>query len=114
MDRIFNQPKILRENAVPRPKTFDEAKYIKTIFRMYNKEPQTVELIFNNDLMDTIMDKFGCDVKTYAYSMSAFKAEIEVATSHVFYSGVFGFGRKVRINAPESVKEEYREMVLSA
>lgn len=105
MDRIFNQPKILRENAVPRPKIFDEAKYIKTMFRMYNKEPQTVELICNNDLMDTIMDKFGCDVKTYAYSMSAFKAEIEVATSNVFYSWVFGFGRKVRINARRVLKK---------
>ena len=114
VDRIFNQPKILRENAVPRPKEFDEAKYIKTMFRMYNKEPQTVELICDNDLMDTIIDKFGCDVKTYAYSMSAFKAEIEVATSHVFYSWVFGFSGKVRINAPSSVKEEYAEMVLSA
>ncbi len=114
VDRIFNQPKILRENAVPRPKDFDEAKYIKTMFRMYNKDPQTVELICDNDLMDTIIDKFGCDVKTYAYNMSAFKAEIEVAASHVFYSWIFGFGGKVRINAPESVKEEYREMVLSA
>ena len=114
VDRIFNQPKILRENAVPRPKDFDEAKYIKTMFRMYNKEAQTVELICDNDLMDTIIDKFGCDVKTYAYSMSAFKAEIEVATSHVFYGWVFGFGGKVKILGPKNVKEEYAEMIKSA
>ena len=114
VDHIFNQPKILRENAVPRPKDFDEAKYIKTMFRMYNKEAQTVELICDNDLMDTIIDKFGCDVKTYAYSMSAFKAEIEVATSHVFYGWVFGFGGKVKILGPKNVKEEYAEMIKSA
>ena len=114
VDRIFNQPKILRENAVPCPKDFNKAKYIKTMFRMYNKEAQTVELICDNDLMDTIIDKFGRDVKTYAYSMTAFKAEIEVAASHVFYSWVFGFGGKVKILGPKNVEGEYAEMVKSA
>ncbi len=113
VDRIYDQPKILRENAVACPEDFDEAKYIKTMFRMYNTEPQTVELICDNDLMDAIIEKFGCDVRTYAYSLSAFKAEVEVAVSHVFYSWVFGFGGKVRINAPTSVKDEYAEMVKS-
>lgn len=114
VDRIFNQPKILRENAVPCPKDFDEAKYVKTMFRMYNKEPQMVELICDNDLMDAIIDKFGCDVKTYAYSMSAFKVEIELAASHVFYAWVFGFGGKVKILGPKNVKDEYAGMVKSA
>lgn len=114
VDRIFNQPKILRENAVPCPKDFDEAKYVKTMFRMYNKEPQMVELICDNDLMDAVIDKFGCDVKTYAYSMSAFKVEIELAASHVFYAWVFGFGGKVKILGPKNVKDEYAGMVKSA
>ena len=55
----------------------------------------------------TIIGKFGEDVKTYAYSLSLFKAEVEVATSHVFYSWVFGFGGRVIIKGPESVKREY-------
>lgn len=114
VDRIYKQPKIIREDAVPRPDGFDEAKYIRTMFRMYNKEPKTVELICDNDLMDAIIDKFGKDVKTYAYSLSAFKAEVEVAVSHVFYSWVFGFGGKVKILGPKNVKDEYVEMVTSA
>ena len=110
VDRIYKPPKILREDVVPRPEGFSEASYIRTMFRMYNKEPQTVELICDNDLMDTMIDKFGIDVKTYAYSLSAFKAEVKVAVSHVLYS----FGGKVRIKGPESVKELYRDMVIQA
>ena len=47
-------------------------------------------------------------------SLSSFKAEVEVATSHVFYSWVFGFGGRVKIKGPESVKREYEEMVKAA
>lgn len=114
VDRIYNQPKILSESAVSRPADFDEAEYVKTMFRMYSKKPQTVELICDNDTMDTIIDKFGKDVKTYAYNLTSFMAEVEVATSHVFYSWVFGFGGKVKIKAPESVKHEYEDMVRKA
>ena len=109
VDRIYKQPKIMKEDAIPRPEDFDEAEYVKTMFHMYSTKPQMVELICDNDIMDTIIDKFGEDVKTYAYSLSSFKAEVEVATSHVFYSWVFGFGGRVKIKGPESVKREYEE-----
>ena len=104
----------MKEDAIPRPEDFDEAEYVKTMFHMYSTKPQMVELICDNDIMDTIIDKFGEDVKTYAYSLSSFKAEVEVATSHVFYSWVFGFGGRVIIKGPESVKREYAEMVKAA
>ena len=47
-------------------------------------------------------------------SLSSFRAEVEVAASHVFYSWVFGFGGKVKIKGPENVKQEYKEMIQSA
>ena len=114
VDRIYKQPKILKDDAVPLPEDFDEAEYVRTMFRMYSKKPETVELICDNSIMDTIIDKFGEDVKTYAYSLSTFKAEVEVATSHVFYSCVFGFRGQVKILGPEKVKNEYAEMVKAA
>ena len=114
IDRIYQQPKILKENAVPHPEGFNKAEYVRTMFRMYSKKPEVIELICDNSTMDTIIDKFGKDVKTYAYSLSAFKAEVEVAASHVFYSWVFGFGGKVKIKGPENVKREYKEMIQAA
>ena len=47
-------------------------------------------------------------------SMENFRAEVEVAVSNVFFSWVFGFSGKVRINGPVDVKEQYKEMVLKA
>ena len=114
VDRIYETPKILREEAVPKPADFDEARFVQTMFHMYSKEPEMVELICDNNLMDTIIDKFSRDVKTYAYSLSEFKVEVEAAVSHVFYSWIFGFGGKVKISSPEHVKNQYREMVQRA
>ena len=51
--------------------------------------------------------------ENYDY-MENFRAEVEVAVSNVFFSWVFGFDGKVRINGPAEVKEQYKEMVLKA
>ena len=113
VDRISKQPTILSENAVLVPDDFDLNDYINTSFRMYSTKRQKVELICDNTVMDAIIDKFGEDVQTYAYDLKSFKAEVNIAVSHVFYSWVFGFGGRVKINAPEDVKSEYAEMIIA-
>ena len=64
--------------------------------------------------MDSIIDRFGADVTTYANDMTSFRAIVNVATSHIFYSWVFGFGGLVRIKGPVEVKDAYAEMVKAA
>jgi len=112
LDRIQKRPEILEEAALPFPASFDFEKHLQTSFRMYGTDYTTVDLICANDLMDAILDKFGKDVTTYAYDMENFRAEVDVVVSKVFFSWVFGFEGKVRINGPANVKEEYRQMVL--
>ena len=65
-----------------------------------------------NEVMSSL--KRYIDVTTYAYDMENFRAEVEVAVSNVFFSWVFGFGGKVRINGPKEVKEQYKKMVIKA
>ena len=96
------------------PASFNEDRYVRTKFRMNSKEPENVELICANETMDAIIDKFGEEVKTYAYNLSSFKAEVEVATSHVFFGWIFGLGGRVVINGPQRVKDEYEKMVRDA
>ena len=84
------------------------------MFRMYNSERCTVELVCDNSVMDAIIDRFGEDVRTYANNMNTFRAEVEIAANHVFYSWVFGFGGRVKIKSPENVKAEYIQMVKEA
>ena len=114
VDRIEKRPDILEEVADPFPADFDFNRYLQTSFRMFGTDHTKVDLICANDVMDAMLDKFGKDVTTYAYDMENFRAEVEVAVSNVFFSWVFGFGGKVRINGPAEVKEQYKEMVLKA
>jgi len=114
VDRIEKRPDIVEEAADPFPKDFDFNRYLQTSFRMFGTDYTKVDLICANDVMDAMLDKFGKDVTTYAYDMENFRAEVEVAVSNVFFSWVFGFSGKVRINGPVDVKEKYRQMVENA
>ena len=114
VDRIAEQPTILEESAVPQPAGFDVSKYVKTTFRMYNAPRKEVELLCDNGVMDAIIDRFGSDVTTYAGDLQNFRVIEEVAVGKVFFNWIFGFEGKVRIKAPEEVKEQYRQMVENA
>lgn len=112
VDRINKIPKILKEDAISTPEGFDLNKYLNTTFKMFDSMHEDVELICSNDLMDAIIDRFGEEVTTYANDMESFRVVVNVAVSHVFFSWVFGFRGKVKIKAPEHVKEKYKEMVM--
>lgn len=110
VDRIAKCPTILKEDGTPAPEGFNIDEFINTTFHMFDSNHAEVELICDNDVMDSIVDRFGEDVLTYANDMTSFRAVVNVAVSHVFYSWVFGFGGKVKIRGPENVKEHYNEM----
>lgn len=114
MDRIAKRPNILDEDGTPPPEGFDINEYINTTFRMFNSDRAEVELICDNDVMDSIIDRFGEDVATYVNDTTSFRAVVDIAVSNVFYSWVFGFGGKVKIKAPESVRAKYAHMVQTA
>lgn len=114
IDRVAKVPHILNEKATPMPEGFDIADYTNGMLRMYNSERCDVELICDNGVMDAIIDKFGTNAKTYAYDMTSFKLEVNVAVNHVFFSWIFGFGDMVRIKSPENVKQQYKMMIEKA
>lgn len=78
---------------------------------MFNAEHTDVELLCDNDVIDSIIDRFGTDIEITAAATENFKITVNVATSHIFYSWIFGFGGKVKIFGPDAVKEEYLNMV---
>lgn len=114
VDRIARRPDILEEDGTPAPDGFNINEHINTTFRMFSCEREDVELICDNDVMDSIIDRFGENVITYANDMTSFRAIVNIAVSNVFYSWVFGFDGKVKIKAPENVKESYSRMIRAA
>ena len=111
IDRLAKTPQILDEDAIPMPENFDIAEFTNGMLRMYNSERCDVELVCDNSVMDAIIDKFGTEAKTYAYDMTSFKLEVNVAVNHVFFGWVFGFGGLVKIKSPENIRQQYIEMV---
>ena len=114
VDRISRQPTILPDEAAAVPDGFDLSEYINTNFRMYNSEHSPVELICELSVMDAIIDRFGEEVQTFENDETSFRAVVNVAVNHVFFSWVFGFGGKVRIVGPEKVRTQYADMIASA
>ena len=111
VDRIAKCPTILEENSSQTPEDFNIDDYINTTFRMFNAEHTDVELLCDNDVIDSIIDRFGENIEITEAATENFKITVNVATSHIFYSWIFGFGGKVKILGPDAVREEYVSML---
>lgn len=114
VDRIAGTPKILNDDVLSMPDDFDIENFTKEVFFMFPGEKVMVDLRCDNSLMKTMVDRFGEDVTTLAYDMTSFRLQTEVSASPTFFGWVFGFNDKVQILAPESLKEQYKQMLLNA
>ena len=57
------------------------------------------------------MASFGTKVKTTPVDKDHFQFDAEVSVSPTFFSWIFEFGGMIKIVGPESVKEQFHEMV---
>ncbi len=115
VDRILESPEILAQEARPEPKDFDVARYTREVFRMYDKqEPVAVKLLCDNDVMKGVVDQFGRDVVVKRADKEHFRIKVNVCISPTFYSWVFQWEGRVRIEGPAKVVEGYQEMVRKA
>ena len=99
----------LEHTAVQTP-DFDPAEYVRKVFGMYPDNLCTVELLRDNEVMRSVIDRFGENVQTETVDEQHFRATVEVAPSPPFFSWVFTFSGKIRIVSPAAVLEEMRDM----
>ena len=111
VDRIATIPDILEDDCIQKPEDFNLEEFVKTVFLMYGGSTVTVDLLCDNKLMKTMIDRFGENVKTFPYDASSFHIITDVEVSRTFYGWVFGFGGDVKILSPECVKRQYRNML---
>jgi predicted DNA-binding transcriptional regulator YafY len=105
---------MLEEDAVPMPEGLNIEEYVQHQFRMFAGDEVQVVLECQNDMMKYIVDQFGEEVETWRTSEDTFCARVNVADSPTFYGWVFPFEGKVKIVAPEAIRDKYREMVTQA
>lgn len=106
LDRI-SVVEILIDKRNEEAQTFNLDKYVKRLFDMYSGELTTVELQFNNSLINIAVDKFGEDITITKKTMNYFIVSVDVVVSPPFFAWLFQFGNKVKILSPGKVKQDY-------
>ena len=67
-----------------------------------------------SQLFQKVLEKNGYPVSYTHLDVYKRQVQTEVSASPTFFGWVFGFNGKVQILAPESVKEQYRQMIAQA
>lgn len=112
VDRIEKQPEILDSAIMPKSKDYRVERYTQEVFRMYaTQETAEVKLLCDNDLMKSIIDMFGAGVRTKSVGHNQFRAIVKVCLSPTFYRWVFGWDGKIKIESPDSAKDQYKKML---
>jgi predicted DNA-binding transcriptional regulator YafY len=105
----------LRRDGKEKFNDFDMAIYSKQVFGMFGGHPETVTLLCESSLAGVIIDRFGEDVTILPQDgADSFTASVKVVVSPMFLSWIVGFGGRIKITSPETVKDEYKKLLLSA
>ena len=87
----------------------DMDSYTKRVFGMYGGDRRYCTIRFINPLLDTAIDRFGRKRVIYRpVDERHFTIETEVEISDQFFSWLCGFGKRVKIMAPDEVAQQYR------
>ena len=105
IDRI-DDPQILDEKAVKKPKGFRVTDYSHKVFEMFDGEEVRVKLECRNDLMKYVIDRFGMKFETEPATSETTYCYVDVCLSPTFYGWVFGFKGEIKIIEPKDAVEE--------
>ena len=85
--------------------------YTKQTFGMYGGEIETVTMRFANNMVGTVLDRFGREVTLMKADDRHFRITVPVAISTQFYGWIFGLKNMVTIEGPQSVVDGMKEML---
>ncbi len=89
------------------------ASYTQQHFGMFSGEKKRVNLRFTNNLLDTIVDRFGTgsDVSYRPDGDRHFVINTEIAISDQFYGWLAGFRKMVKITSPPDVVRDFQQFL---
>ena len=97
------------------PEDFDVGMYAREVFRMYDKQDSVeVRLLCRNDVMKGVIDQFGKDVKVKKVEDEHFQIRVKVCLSPTFYSWVFQWEGRMKIEGPRAAVKRYKEILRKA
>ena len=105
LDRMLD-PQVLDEAQIVTENAFDPGEFFTREFSMVDGKRCTVELLCENALMDSVIDRFGQDVPTRIADDTHFIVTADVELSNMFYAWVFASGGRMQILSPAHVNAE--------
>lgn len=99
-DSVSDAARVLRRKV---------ARYTETAFKMFNGQPETVTLRFNDKLIGAVYDKFGEDIKMERVDDHSIETTVQVQIAPTFWGWLFQFGTDMTIVSSEELKREYIE-----
>lgn len=81
----------------------EEMKNQRSLYSMYGGEEETVQIQFDNSLINVVIDRFGERVICHQNSENTFYINADVQISPTFWGWLFQFGDKAKILGPSQV-----------
>jgi len=102
----------LRRDGREQFEDFDSEKYSRCYFGMYHSELDEVRMLCHKSLANVMIDRFGRrDLVMKIVDEEHFEVSVKVSISPVFLAWAAGFGSKLVILSPQSVREEMKKNI---
>ena len=93
-------------------KQIDLETYTQTHFNMFTGDSELVTIRFTNDLLDSIIDRFGTKNARYvACDKKHFTVITRIHLSNPFYGWIFAFGNKAKIISPQRAVDDFKKLI---
>ena len=89
-------------------KKIDLKTYTQRVFSMFGGDPKTVSIRCITPLLDVMVERFGKDASFVKIDDSHFIVSARVEISDQFFGWLLGFGKKVKLLAPDDVVEKFK------
>lgn len=84
-------------------RNFDSADYAAKLFNMFSGEAKPIELVCENELLETMLDRFGENVRTQKVDDNHFLLRTNAAVSDGLAAWVLQFGGRVKVRMPNDL-----------
>lgn len=109
MDKVMPEKEPIK--SVSWLKNFDLASYRKQAFSMFTGELTEVSLECKRSAVDVIVDKFSEQINMLKLDEDTFRVKVKVQVSPTFFGWCATSGGRIKITAPEAVKNAYYEHI---
>lgn len=88
--------------------SFDVSKYTNKLFHMYSGEERNIEIEFDNQLINVVLDRFGVNVPITRHTDQTFRISINAVLSEGLIRWLLTWGGDAKVLNPPSLVERMK------